>query len=413
MEQGMADIGMIPPRGLAHWRCPPVQVGKDILIRVVDPADVDGRYPEGLNDPAVSRFLATSGQPHTIDSVRHYVAANLAAQDCALLGLFVENRLVGTARIHDATRGNAWIGIAMFDARHRGRGFGGTFLNAASNIAIEQLGIHQLCAGIAPQNAASLATFAACGFGRHLRLSLGEIWRKAAPDRVLAAQYVVERGLRLADDGQATREDVATDLAMALLRFPENMKRSVRDGFSVADSIVYRHPGLSSASYLRHCLRVLQLYGDWADELFVEGIHLSLLHNTQEVGTAVDWSTMRMSDAVRNAIGVLTVDRKQQWDVAYKQSYYERIASSPRWIGQVKIVDKMDNLFVLGLNPDDDIRRRYLSEIENHVIPLARLHLPHAERYLYMMVENARRLGHFARPSKAPMIAAAEAGDLS
>lgn len=384
-------------RALGGWQCVPVELTDGMVVRVVGPNDVDQRYPDGLNDPVLRRFLAPSGSQQTLASVRAYVDTNLQARDAVLVGLFVRGQLVGTSRIHDITRGAAWVGIAIFDGGYRGKGLGKKLLAAASEIAINQLGVHRLFAGIDRQNAASLALFGACGFGRYLRSTASEIWVRSAADDLLQTQYDVERYRRLADSGQSTQEDVVADLASAASQFSVSLSDAIRRGFEVANSISYHHPGLNNASYLRHCLRVLELYGGWVDEPCESGVSLALLHNALEVAGESVWSNLPADKEVVAAVKVLTVNRELQWDAAYKAAYYSRISDAPNWVGQIKILDKMDNLFILGLNRDDEIRHRYLAEIEMHVISLARTHLPHAERYLQMMVENARRLGHFTR----------------
>jgi hypothetical protein len=52
----------------------------------------------------------------------------------------------------------------------------------------------------------------------------------------------------------------------------------------------------------------------------------------------------------------------------------------------VKIIDKLDNLFMLGLNPDEAVRQRYLNEISHYVLPLVKQFLPQLANYFENLV---------------------------
>ena len=47
----------------------------------------------------------------------------------------------------------------------------------------------------------------------------------------------------------------------------------------------------------------------------------------------------------------LTVDRPRQWDWDYKRNYYEQISISSE-MSVVKVLDKLDNLYLLSNNPN-------------------------------------------------------------
>jgi hypothetical protein len=67
----------------------------------------------------------------------------------------------------------------------------------------------------------------------------------------------------------------------------------------------------------------------------------------------------------------------------------------------VKIVDKLDNLFVLGLNPDASVRKKYLAEIEDFVLPMAAATLPRLITYMRDLVQDCRLTGFIERPVAA------------
>ncbi|MCB4412614.1 hypothetical protein [Synechococcus sp. MU1611] len=120
----------------------------------------------------------------------------------------------------------------------------------------------------------------------------------------------------------------------------------------------------------------------------------SLLHNLKEV--SIDsYNTFKASGIteISQAIEILTIDRNRANDNAYLKSYYDLIFNSPDFVGRVKVFDKLDNMFMLCLNRDDHIRRRYIEEIEEFVLPLARSKVPHLARYIELLAVNCMEVG--------------------
>jgi (p)ppGpp synthase/HD superfamily hydrolase len=205
-----------------------------------------------------------------------------------------------------------------------------------------------------------------------------------------------ERQTRLA--GRATPDPVAFALweRALLLRGDESYQRRLREAYAFAKSLEYAHEGLAGDIYIAHPIRVaamaLLARPDADADLGVVG----LLHNTLEVS-----SISRQDLAARFGAGAaeqifnLTVDRKQQWDARYKQWYYDRLNAGAASARIVKVFDKLDNLFLLGLNPDDGVRDRYLREIENHVLPMAEQDLPQVLPYMIELVADCHRAGYF------------------
>jgi hypothetical protein len=96
---------------------------------------------------------------------------------------------------------------------------------------------------------------------------------------------------------------------------------------------------------------------------------------------------------ISNQIDLLTVDRDLQWNMDYKENYYKRLMKSPISARIVKILDKLDNLFLLGLNPDASLREKYLLEVENFILPMAMVSLPNLTIYIRDLVANCRETG--------------------
>ncbi len=158
----------------------------------------------------------------------------------------------------------------------------------------------------------------------------------------------------------------------------------------------YAHRGLSKPAYLAHPLRVAGLALALDRPPQVETAVIALLHNVFEVTDVAPERVARSFGApAAAAIADLTVDRGRR-DDAYKAEYYGRLGAGPRAARAVKVLDKLDNLFLLCLNPDEAVRAAYLDEIETWVLPMARAELPAIEGYMIDLVADCRARGHMA-----------------
>jgi (p)ppGpp synthase/HD superfamily hydrolase len=181
----------------------------------------------------------------------------------------------------------------------------------------------------------------------------------------------------------------------AMASLPNDAERS-RLAFALqfAKKIDYHHVGLTSEIYFSHPLRVSAL------ALLISGSQdastgvLGILHNVLEV-TDVSLVTLSVTfgDDISRLIEKLTVDRKVQWEKTYKSDYYAKLMAGPLSARVVKIIDKLDNLFLLGLNPDISIREKYLEEIEDFVVPMAKTTLPLINDYLQELIKDCHLTG--------------------
>jgi (p)ppGpp synthase/HD superfamily hydrolase len=166
-----------------------------------------------------------------------------------------------------------------------------------------------------------------------------------------------------------------------------------------AKGIKYRHAGLTSEIYFSHPLRVagLAILISGAEES--ETGVLAVLHNVLEVSNvSLGELTAAFGSAISDQIRALTVDRAVQWHKPYKVCYYDQLMNGPLTARVVKIVDKLDNLFVLGLNPDATVRSRYLTEIEEFILPMTVTSLPAITAYMRALVKDCRATGFIERP---------------
>lgn len=189
-------------------------------------------------------------------------------------------------------------------------------------------------------------------------------------------------------------KEAESALEEALVPFKGNVLASgAQAAYQFAKGINYKHPGLSPASYLAHPVRVACLSLHLIQPPDENAVVLSLLHNVYEVSDVSPQEIVtRFGEAMSNAIRDLTVDRSQTSE-AYKVGYYQRLNEGPVWARIVKLFDKLDNLFLLGLNPDAKIRETYLQDVEKFIVPIALADLPGVTNYLKALVEDCRRVG--------------------
>lgn len=186
----------------------------------------------------------------------------------------------------------------------------------------------------------------------------------------------------------------------AMAALPGDAERDrLAHAFRFAKEIKYRHVGLTSDIYFSHPLRVAGLATLISGTKDAGTGVLAVLHNVLEVS---DVSAKKLSatfgSGISNQIESLTVDRDVQWDKAYKVGYYGKLMEGSLSVRVVKIVDKLDNLFVLGLNPDASVRVKYLAEIEDFVLPMTVASLPGLTAYMRELVQDCRSTGFIERP---------------
>lgn len=203
-----------------------------------------------------------------------------------------------------------------------------------------------------------------------------------------------ERQFRL--DGRTSPDPNAIDLWNRALTSIQNREDFglLNSALEFAKKIEYRHMGMSSEIYFRHPLRTAAFALLCEERQNIDFGIVGLLHNVFELSdTAPEILASVFNESIANQISALTVDRDYQWDLAYKQDYYDGINSNPVSCRVVKIFDKLDNLFVLGLNPDDIIREKYLAEIRTHILAMAERDLPSVFPYLCGLVDECESTG--------------------
>ena len=203
----------------------------------------------------------------------------------------------------------------------------------------------------------------------------------------------IDEETRIRIDGRERPDPHATalwNMAIGGINRPED-RRALTAAREFSRHIDYRHDGLSSEIYAAHPLRVAAMVILSQDEPDVHAGVIALLHNVYEVSDiAADEISEQFGEKVSAGIATLTVDRVRQWQPEYKTAYYAAIRDGGPSISRVKVFDKLDNLFLIGINPDQSIRKRYMDEIEQSVLPLAADCDPAVFQYMEQLLGKLR-----------------------
>ena len=158
-----------------------------------------------------------------------------------------------------------------------------------------------------------------------------------------------------------------------------------------AATINYRHAGLEPAEYFLHPLRVGSLGGLINSENKLISAQVGLLHNIYEV-TDLDRSEIvdSFGPTVDSVLSKLTINRKRQSDTEYLGNYYDEIAALPQNLGIIKVLDKVDNLYLLNVTASPAIKEKYLHEVDEYLRPLCEKVAPYLSNALNKIIEHVR-----------------------
>ena len=167
---------------------------------------------------------------------------------------------------------------------------------------------------------------------------------------------------------------------------------NVRLAYNFSKNLKYNHPGLDSHIYFYHPLRVCLLSTKINQNLSNELMTLCLLHNIFET-TDIDPSIISkiFGKKIMMQLNILTVDRKNEWKKNYKKNYYESIKKANKNVIITKILDKLDNLYLLKMNKNLKIKKRYLKEIEDFLMPLIKGNLENLYLYFKNLIEFSKQ----------------------
>lgn len=134
-------------------------------LKILSTSDVDCSYVDGINNPQLSRWLISSKEENfSTDAIISYVEANNSDPGSLLFGFYLNGRLRGTARLHNANTEYVNIGLAIFDVSIWGRSWASSIIGSLCDITHKKFKISTFKAGIDTNNIASIKAFSKAGF---------------------------------------------------------------------------------------------------------------------------------------------------------------------------------------------------------------------------------------------------------
>ena len=150
----------------------------------------------------------------------------------------------------------------------------------------------------------------------------------------------------------------------------------------------HKHGNKIDKGYFSHLLRLACMSLFIKKDIDYNLTQLAFVHNILETGNFKKKSMIskRFGAKIFKEIEILTVNRKMQWNKKYKEKYYEKINNSHINVKIIKILDKMDNLFLLSKNKNLDIKKKYINEIKTYVLPMVKVTIPEIFTYFNNLV---------------------------
>ncbi|MBA3704879.1 MAG: bifunctional (p)ppGpp synthetase/guanosine-3',5'-bis(diphosphate) 3'-pyrophosphohydrolase [Bacteroidetes bacterium] len=147
------------------------------------------------------------------------------------------------------------------------------------------------------------------------------------------------------------------------------------------------------SSYLSHPLRLASFLIEMEPTIASDHIVIALLHNVPET-TEISIAELEkiFGKNVATGIDTLVVDRKVSFP-SIEESYYKAIFEQGKSLVLIKLLDKIDNLFVLCLNADDEIRKNYIIEVREKLLPFAFKYNKQLGEYLDELLNLTVKLG--------------------
>lgn len=170
-------------------------------------------------------------------------------------------------------------------------------------------------------------------------------------------------------------------------------KEEIVTTINFINKIEFTHPGLNSLEYIVHPLRVAKIIYQINPNIDIDTLVIALLHNIFEVSEIKEKDFLLLySQYTLSVLHTLKVNRYLESSLEYKKEYYA-VLSKDKSASMVKVIDKLDNLFLLCLNSNADVREDYLKEIENFIYPIIEKYLPTLSKYYVRLVKDCRDIG--------------------
>lgn len=201
-------------------------------------------------------------------------------------------------------------------------------------------------------------------------------------DQKVFATIPEERARRLATGSEHVSE---TEKEFLLeLKKLHRTEPVLSSALKFAKNVPYERKG----NYLSHPLRLAITLLRFEPKIDVHFIVVALIHNVLEASTIKPEELHELfGPEITGAIQILTVPRDRR--LLNVEKLYRGIFSHSKELSLIKLLDKMDNIFVLDTNPNEEIKTNYVAEIRKYLSPFANEYHPDVGSYLEAMLDFA------------------------
>ena len=150
--------------------------------------------------------------------------------------------------------------------------------------------------------------------------------------------------------------------------------------------------------YVNHPIRVAKLSLMWLNSIKEKNFNLiiaALIHNALEKDIIpLEKLRSEYSQSVYNSITILTLDRSKEHDPDYIKKYYNELQKTDKYTQMLKVFDKLDNIYSLCLNPNGEVRSKYLQEIRDYIVPIINHHASFLSSYFNELINSKETTQH-------------------
>ncbi len=173
-------------------------------------------------------------------------------------------------------------------------------------------------------------------------------------------------------------------------------KKDLSKLYVLARNLDYKNH--KNLTYFSHTLRVANMSNFFQENLKLkkELIILGLFHNIIESSNLdKNFLSWLLGKKIYNQINILTVNRKKEKNKYYINSYYRKLYMSHKNLRIIKILDKIDNLFIIGLCENNKQRKDYINHIKKYICPMILKDTPILYNYVLRLIEDSHKLGYY------------------
>lgn len=169
-------------------KSPKLVLSNGRFLRLLEKNDITQAYIDALNDKDRVQYMTSLKEKTSFEDAVQYVNENNQSPDSFLFGIFENDDLLGTTRLHDIDRANknAWVGIFIFKNDPGKKGLGTSVIQKITDYAFDEQGLKTVRAGIFLENKASAGAFSKAGFSVYERSVYQDKeyqkWIKSRPD---------------------------------------------------------------------------------------------------------------------------------------------------------------------------------------------------------------------------------------